>query len=409
MADPIVRTTNVLMLLKVETTEGVDASPAAADAFPFEEDGYSYNFPYKSEASNENNGTLVAGAPLIIGQPADISIKVRLKGANAAYSASVKPPHHTLLSIAGKRGLFTTGVSAQALTAGTVNTATLGASFSSVAQAYLGMPLIFTGVGAGAMPLVTGYTAGKVATLSDTFSPALTTTTNAAIPGNWTYAGTSPRDNASRITDHPSGTLYIYEDGTLLKFVGCRAVMDELAADTAKPGFATFKLKGIFAGKTDATMPSTAAIPGHSAPTLVQGVGGISGAFVLNRLGLPISKFSLKDASDLDSPDNPNTTYGFDAGQIGERTPMLTCDPLATLVATRDTLGQIAAFSQYTGAIRFLGAANNRLAITFPVIAPAEVNPGLRGKMRSEELSFRALDSGFDPQTRNSDMVLCFH
>ena len=409
MGDSIVRTTNVALLLKIETTEGVDASPTAADAFPFEEDDLSYNYPYKSEDSNEATGTLVAGAPIVVGQPFEVTIKVKLKGALAAYTASVKPPHHALLSIAGKRGLFTAAVSSAALAAGTVNSATLGAAFASVAQTYRGMPLNFGGVGAGAIPFITDYTAAKVATLTDTFSPALTTTTTAAIPANWTYAGTSPRDVASRPTDHPSGTLYIYEDGSLLKGFGMRASLDEISADTAKPGYAIFKLRGIFGGKTDAAIPSSLVIPGHSAPTLVQGLIGISGAFMLNRLGLPISKFSYKDASALDSPEDPNTAYGFGSGQIGERVPMLSCDPLMTQVATRDTISQIAAFSQYPGVIRFLGAQYNRIGITLPLVQPVEASPGKRGDKRSEEMMYRALDSGFDPVTRQSDSIICFH
>jgi hypothetical protein len=408
--DAVIDVSSVAILVKIETTEGVDAAPVAADAIPFEKDGYSYNYPFKHESSNEANGTKVAAAPLVVGQPADLSIKVRLKGANAAYTSSVKPPHHALLSISGKRGLFTTAVAAAALTAGSTTSATLGASFSSVAQTYRGMPLILSGAQfPGAMPFISDYTAGKVATLTDVFGSALGVTSNAAIPANWTYAGTSPRDPSSRLTDEPSGTVYIYEGGVLLKFVGCRGALDEFSADTAKPGFATFKLRGIFAGKVDASIPSGIATPAHSAPTLVQGLSGVSGAFMLNRLGLPISKFSYKEAVDLDSPEDPNTFYGFGPGQIGGREPMLTCDPLATLVATRDTLGQIAGFSQYPGVVRFLGAASNRIGITHPILQPVEVSPELRAKLRAETVMYRAIDSGFDPQTRNSDMILCFH
>lgn len=409
MADPIIRISNVAMLLALQSAEGVPATPTAADAFPFEIDGYSYNHPYASEASNEATGTLVAGAPLIIGQAADISIRVRLKGANAVYTSLVKPPHHTLFAIAGYRGLFTAAVSAAALAAGTTTSATLGTGFSSVANAYVGMPLILTGTAAGAQPLIIGYSAGKVATLSDEFSPALDATSSAAIPANWTYAGTSPKDGTARLADHPCGTLWLYEDGTLLKFTDCRAALDDLAADTAKPGFATFKLKGIFAGRTDAGIPDGIAVPAHSAPTLVQGPSGRSPAFSINRKALPISSFSIKDAAELDSPDNPNTQYGFDAGQIGGRVPMLSCDPLATLVATRDTLAAMAAVAQYPGAIRFLGQAGNRIAITLPKAQASDNQPGLRNKMRSEQNDYRLLDSGRDAQDRNTDKVICFY
>lgn len=405
----VIDITNSVWLAKVETTEGVDAGPTAADAFPFETDGYSYNSPFTAEASNEATGTKVAGAPLIIGQAADISIRVRLKGANAGYTSSVKPPHHALLTMAGWRGLFTAAVAAAALTAGTATSATLGASFSATARAYLGMPLIMSGVAAGAHPLVVEYTAGKLATLSDTFGTPLGVNSSAALPANWTYAGTSPQDADARLTDEPSGTLYLYEDGNLLKFVGCRGSMDDLAAETSKPGFATFRFTGIYGGTTTAAIPDGISLPAHSAPTLVQGPTGISPAFSLNRKPLSIASFSLKDAAELTSLEDPNTAYGFGAGQIGGRVPMLSCDPLKTHVAVRDTLADLAASAQFPGAIRFLGAAGNRIAITLPLVQTSKSDPGLRGKKRSEQNEYRLLDSGRDPQDRTSEKVLCFY
>lgn len=409
MTDTTLRLANVAMLLKVETTEGADASPTAADAFPFEEDGYSYNYPYRSEASNEANGSLAAGAPLVVGQPAEVSIRVRLKGANAGYTASVKPPHHALLSIAGLRGQFTAAVASAALTAGTTTSGTLGTGFGSTAQMYRGMPLIMTGgVGAGQVPYVSDYSAAKVATLTDQFGSVLTTATSTAIPANWTYAPTSPGSAAARATDHPSGTLYIYEDGTLHKFVGCRAVLDEGAADTAKPLFATFKLSGVYAGKSDAAIPSGISLPSQIAPTLVQGLSNLSPAFLVNRAQLPIAKMSLRLNGAIDSPEDPNTNYGFGYGQIGGRTAELSADPLATLLATRDALAAIAAGSQFPAVARFGTVANNRIGITFPLLTQVDAQPGARGRFRSEDLKWQALNPGQDANTRDNDFVICF-
>ncbi|MCZ4340576.1 hypothetical protein O4H52_03085 [Sphingomonadaceae bacterium G21617-S1] len=409
MAENIIRITNTAILVKVETTEGVDAAPVAADAIPFESNGYSYNLPYASEANNEATGSLVAGAPDMIGQPFEVSINVRLKGAAATYTSMIKPPHHALLSIAGYRGLFTAAVAAAALAAGTTTTATLGTGFSSTTRAYIGMPLIMSGVAAGATPLVIEYTSGKVATLSDLFGVALADTSSAAIPANWTYANTSPQDPTDRLTDHPAGTVYIYEDGTLIKGIAMRATLDDISASTAKAGFAVFKLKGIFGGKTDASIPDGIDVPAHSAPTLVQGPSGISPAFSLKRAGLAISSFSIKDQAGLESPDDPNTAYGFGPGLIGGRVPMLSCDPLARLVAVRDTLADLGGGAQYPGAIRFLGTAGNRIAITLPKVQQTGGQPGTRGDARSEQNDYRLLRTGVDAQSRDTDKVICFY
>ena len=410
MADPTIRRSNVAILMKIETTEGTDAAPTASDAITFEEDGYSYNYPYTSEDSNEATGSLAAGAPLIVGQPAQLSIRVRMKGANAGYTASIKPPHHVLFTMCGLRGLFTSAVSAAALTAGTATSATLGTGFGTTAQMYRGMPLILTGApAAGAVPFITDYTAGKVATLTDQFGSALSASNTAALPANWTYAPTSPKDVASRATDQPSATIYIYEDGTLHKFVACRGVPDELSADTAKPGFFTAKISGIYGGKSDASIPSGISLPGQLAPTLTQGLSNPSGAFLVNRYGLPISNMSLKLNSDVVSPEDPNTNYGFGAGIIQERKAQLTCDPLATLVATRDILSVLNSGSIFPAVARFGAVANNRWALTMPSVTPASADPTLRGTLRAETQVYQGLSNSQDANTRDTDFVLCFY
>lgn len=412
MADPTIRPSNVAMLFKIETTEGVDASPTTGDAIPFEVDGYSYNSPYRVEDSQEATGSLAASAPLVVGQPAEVSIRFRIKGVggSSAYSASIKPPHHALYAVCGWRGVFQAAVSAAALTAGTTTSATLGTGFGTTAQMYRGMPLVLSGSGApgtGQMPYVLDYTAGKVASLSDLFGTALSTATQAAIPANWTYAPTSPADATARGTDHPSGTLYLYEDGKLLKFTGLRGALD-IEGETARPGFGSVTLMGIFAGESDAAVPTGAYGVGHSAPLLAQGVGGLDAAFLVNRRGLAISRFSLASNAEMESPDDPNTAYGFGAGIIGPRRMELDCDPLATLVATRDTLGEIAGFSQYPALVRAGNQLRNRWALVHPVVQPVTATPGKRGILRSEELKLRALNPGRDSNARDGDAILVF-
>src|SRR5439155_1240656 len=109
-----------------------------------EEDSVQPGNPFRREASNEANGSLDAAAPLVVGQPYTFKFRFRIKGANAGYTSSVKPPHHQIFSAAGARGFFTAAVSAAALTAGSATTATLGTGFAGTAQLYKGMPLILS-------------------------------------------------------------------------------------------------------------------------------------------------------------------------------------------------------------------------------------------------------------------------
>lgn len=405
-----IRHRNVAMRFKIETTSGTDASPAAADAFPFEVDGYSYNAPYRSEASQEANGSLAAGAPLVVGQPAEVTIRVRLKGAGAGttYTSGVKPPHAALFEACGWRGLFNAAVAATALAAGTTTSATLASPFAATAEIYRGMPLqLAGGTSGGAIAHVSGYTAGRVATLADVFGSALTIATTAALPANWTYAPTSPVDAAARATDHPSGTLYIYEDGVLRKFVGCRGRM-ELAGEAARPGFATFTLMGIYAGRTDvARVVDTVAQ--HVAPVLAMGTGGVTPTVVVNRKQLAISQWSLTSNAQLESVDDPNTAYGFGTGEIAGRQHVLGLDPVETLVATRDTVAEIEAGSQYPGVLRFGSQAGNRWSLMAPLLQPQDMAPATRGIFRSEQLQLAALNPGQGPSTRDADTILCFY
>lgn len=405
-----IRIQNSAILFKIEAAEGVDAAPVAADAVPFFADSVSAPYPFSVEQSNEATGSLVSGAPLIIGQPATFTFRSPIKGAFQAYTALVKPALDPLFLAAGMKGVFTASVAAAALTAGGASQATLAAGFSNQAQAYRGMPLVLSGgPGAGRSTFITDYTAGRVATLADTFNPVLDNTTQAAIPANWTYAGTSPKTSAARLTDQPSGTLYHYEDGVLKKYTGCRVVVESIDGNTARPGSVTWRVVGVFQGQSDAAVPAGIALPAQSAPTLVQGVGNANPALLINRQGLPISSLRLQPQTQAENPDDPNTSYGFGSGILGGRTPNLVLDPLKTLIATRNTLANLAGGSLFPGMARFGSVANNRWAITFPRLIHAAAEEGTRGALRSENITYQALSPDVDPNGRDGDFIICFY
>ena len=411
MTDPVIRPGNGLLLIQLQSAEGTYATlSAATDVVPCETDSVEYNNPYKTEAANEANGSFVASAPLVLGQPATFTFRARVKGAGpgVTYTGSIKPPLHSALAACGWLGFFQASVSAAALAAGTVSSATLGAGGAATAQLYRGMPMVLTAApAAGRIPMISDYTAGKVATLTDLYGTALSASNTAAIPANWTYAGTSPVDAAARAAMHPCATIGWYEDGTLIQLGDCRGTVD-FDGDSARPGYATFNFTGIWLGRTDAAVPANPVYPAQSAPLLVQGAGTGPIAQV-NRRGMPISKWSLKNGSTLEMPEDPNTTIGFGSGQITDRVPVFEIDPLMTLVATRNALADIAAFSQYTAALQFGTVAGNRWALTLPQIQPTDSAPGKRGNLRSETIHYQALTPGKDNSLRDGDAILCFY
>ena len=98
------------------------------------------------------------------------------------------------------------------------------------------------------------------------------------------------------------------------------------------------------------------------------------------------------------------------AGQIVDRKSMLKVDPLATLVANRNTIADIGNGVTMPAVFRHGTQSGNRWALVVPLAQPAEVADGMRGKLRSEDLTLqcRKLD-GKDAVSRDTDRVLVFY
>ncbi len=407
--DPVIRPANGILLMALQSAEG---APATLDpllhAVPLEAGSFTYGNPFTTEAANESNGSYVGSAPLVVGQEVPLGFRSRVKGAGAGvtYTSSVKPPLHAPFSACGWRGQFTAAIAAAALTAGTTTTATLGTGYTGTAQLYFGMPLVLSvGPGAGQVPFVTDYTSGKLATLSDLLAE-LTTSTLAALPANWTYAGTSPADASARLTDHPCATVGWYEDGNLYQWQDVRGVVD-FEGQTARPGFAVFSMSGTYIGSSTAAMPTTAVIAAHSAPILTKGSGAAAAA-VIGRKELPISRWALRNGGALESVVDPNTPYGFGPSQVADRVPVFEADPLRTFVSTRDAVAEIAALATYPIALRFGQTAGNRWGMVMGQAQPVKADPEMRGKLRSDAMGWQALSPGRDAQGRDRDRAVVF-
>lgn len=409
--DPIIRPQNGLLLIGLQSAEGVAATlDPTLHAVPFVNGSFRKGVPFGAEDVNEVTGTLVGSAPLIVGQEVQFSFQTMIKGAGngVAYTSTVKPPLHAALSACGKRGQFTAAIAAAALTAGTTTTATLGTGYAATDDAYLGMPLILTGgTGAGMIPFVADYTAGRLATLTSASAVALSTATSAELPANWSYAGTSPRDVGSRATDHPCATVRYYEDGNLYEWVDVRGFVD-LEGQTARAGMANFTMSGTFNGSSQVAIPANAVVALHSAPTLQKGSASGHSVAVVNRKELAISRWALQNGGGLETIVDPNTPYGFGAGQVAGRSPTFTADPYRTLISTRDAIAEIQAANAYSGALRFGTQVGNRWGLTLPKIQPVGAEDGMRGNLRSDDMSWRALSEGRDSSLRDTDSIITF-
>lgn len=409
--DPIIRPQNGLLLIALQTAEDVAATPdPTLHAVPFVNGSFRKGVPFGSEDVNEVTGSLVGSAPLIVGQEVQFSFQSMIKGAGngVTYTSTVKPPLHAALMACGKRGQFTAAVAATALTAGTTTTATLGAPYAATDDAYLGMPLILTGGnGAGMIPFVADYSAARLATLTSASAVALSATTSAELPANWSYAGTSPRDVSSRATDHPCATVRYYEDGNMYEWINVRGFVD-MDGQVARAGMANFTMSGTFNGSSQVALPANAVVALHSAPVLQKGSASGHSVVLVNRKELAISRWALQNGGGLETIVDPNTPYGFGAGQVAGRSPVFTADPYRTLVGTRDAIAEIQAANTYSAALRFGTVAGNRWGLTLPMIQPVGAEDDMRGNLRSDNMSWRALNPGRDSSLRDGDSIITF-
>lgn len=371
----VMRSQNKLLLSKVESSEGVDAAPAASDdAIKCANLRVTYNG--RIITTDEHTGSLDSDAPLVGGMTLGVSCEVFLKGSGAAGTA---PEFDPLLLASGMSKTVTgTAVPAAAEACGaggTTTTAQLGSSASGTAQAYRGMPITLSEEVAGSS-FITDYTAGKIATLTDTFA-AIDADTKYQIPVNVRY---SPSSGSI-----PSLTHYVYQDGKLLKVGGSRGRW-RLALNAGGEARLFFEFTGILLeSPTDVAVPSTPVFD-DSQPIVFK-----NSVFKLNRTATPIQSLTLDWGNTLTNPDNPNKLEGFDPAIITKRDVTGSINPLAALVADRDALSDFRAGTQRIIHARLGATAGNRVGVTIPAAQYTGYGEGDREGAMTEELAFKAV------------------
>lgn len=337
------------LLVKVETSEGVDAAPSAStDAILCE--NVRINLSPNVIETNEHTDSLDPSDPIVGGTSVVLEFDVWLKGSGAA---ATPPEWGELLKICGFAETITSTAvpaSAEALAAGaSAVQATLGASAAGTAQAYRGMPISFSS-GVTLASFIWDYSAAKLAKLTDTASGVLTTSSNYQIPVNVLYLPAS-----SSIS---SGTLWFYNDGILYKLTGGRGNVS-FDLTSGGPAKMSVRLMAMFGSKTDTSLVT---------PTLDQTVKPIwkAGAFTINSVAAALGSLTMDLGGQLVQPDNPNAAEGFDPAVITRRNPKGTMNPYETLVGTRDIMADFRAQTKRPLHARLGASAGNRLGFTIP-------------------------------------------
>lgn len=342
-------TRRAAVLFKIESSEGVDASPSAgSDGVLVEAPRLTFN-PNVID-TNEVTPSLDPADKIVGGMSVGFEFDIYLKGSGAA---GTPPEWGKVLKCCGFAETITASAvpaSPEALASGaSAVQCTLGASATGTSELYLGMPVNFSSTVSGTS-FIWDYSAAKLTKLTDTLGANLTTSTDYQIPINVLYLPAS-----SSIS---SATIWFYQDGTLYKLTGCRGnVAFNLQA--GGPCKAHFSFMGQFESKIDAALP-TVTYDGTRPPVWKNGV------FSINSVAAAASAFSLDMGGKIAQPDNPNALEGFDPAVITARAPQGSISPKETLVATRDIMADFRAQTKRPIHARFGSTAGNRFALTIP-------------------------------------------
>jgi len=385
----LLRARNAALLAKIEAVEDTPETPSASvDAIKAE--NISITYSTDQIQTNEATGSLDGSGPIPVGTSVSITFDFLMRGSG---TAGVEPEVTALMKACAWSETITAAaipVAAEAATAGSATTATLGASFAATAQLYRGMPLTLTVNPATAVtPFISDYSpdgASKVATLTDTFSPVLDGTTECQIPPNVLYTPAS--DSV------PSTTMEFYQDGVQTILAGCRGA-PVFNVQTRDVGRISFTFQGRFVSQADVAVP-TATYDDTRPPPF------IDAAMNLNRTCVALQNFSIDVGNNVVNTPDPCAEEGYGPAQITSRNMTGAIDPNKTLVGTRDVLTDMKAATEQLIHARWGSVSGNRLAVTVPAALWTGLSQGDRDGILTDEIAFF-------PSGQDSGAFICFY
>lgn len=276
-----------VVLFKLETTYGVDASPAAAtDAIETRNCSLT---PLELTKVEQNVDTPMMGhqAELPVNAKVLLSFDVALTGSGAAGTA---PAWSKLMRACYMSSTAFTPAHTATATAGAASTITLGATASAVNDTYNGFTIKITGgAGSGQSRVISGYVgATKIATVSEAWTTPPDNTSVYSIAAQVVHALVS--------SAFESATIYVNYDGNLHKMLGVRGDW-EIKLDGAGIPVISFSFTGLYGGVTDVAVPSNVSYSAWKTPLPVNNVN--TGDFRLHGFAAPLYSLSVKGGGEI--------------------------------------------------------------------------------------------------------------
>jgi hypothetical protein len=394
------RSRNQYLLGKVQSAEGVEASPTpASDAIRAIGPQFTPNLAQVS-TDDEVTGSLSSAAPLPAGGTG--GIKFGLNAGSVATPGTNAPE----VGVALRGCSFSETKTAAAVTgtaqAGGAQSITLAVGASAVTDAYKGMVIRLTGgTGTGQVNVISAYNGTtKVATVAVPWANLPTgvvpdVTSAYSLDANVIYKPVS--------TNPEYITWWAYQNNNDTSANSRRRrVMDSQGTfsfsinprDLAKFAF-TF-MGTIPANPDDVAAPSTPTYSSAAREAFLSAQSYLGGASV------KFNAFSLDLGGQVQQFDDPSSAFGYDSAQITTRKPTGRIVPNKELLSTRDLFNDWKTGTPRDLWLRWGSAAGKRVSLYLPALTYTDNQEGDVRGFATEAIPFQAAGN-------DAEMYWCFH
>jgi hypothetical protein len=376
------------ILSKIETTYGVDPTPAATlDALLMS--NLTVSPMAMTLAQRQNVKAYMGNNPSVLAAIyATVGFDIEMAGSG---TAGTPPAYDELLRACALSATTLAAPSTGTATAGSVGSITLGAGASAVDGAYAGMTIYTTGgTGTGQSAVIASYTgATKIALLTAPLAVVTDATTVYNIPAQVIYKPVS--------SVLESTAFYCNVDGIRHLMLGARGTVSMKASAQGIPMF-SFMFTGLYTTPTDVAIPAVT-LTQFAAPLAINNT---------NTTNLNISGFTAGVASDF-SFDLANTVVfrslvgGTENVVLTDRKPVGSVTFEATTVAAKDWWTLMKSVTLGVFSVTHGTVAGNKVKIDAPNQQLTQPSYGDK-----DGITMITLKQDFIPVNGNDEIVLCF-
>lgn len=369
--------------LGIEVQSALDAfnPPDTSDLMPVA--NLTFNETAVTVENPEYTGTIHKQGDIVAGSNVTLSFDVMLRppGGVSVPAADTYLPGRVMRAckFSEQRQATAIPVSPEAATSGTTTGMTLGAGAAGTADLYKGLAVRLSGKASNALPralsAIKSYTAGKVATLPETFGGAYS--------GNYQIVPQLAYVRDVSETDAPALSIKLWLDGSRYDLINMAVTSWEASVPTSTRDQANIPVIRV---TMSGTVYATADEPSPTIPAL----GSIplfkDGELWVANKSVGGSSLSINMAARAASPPNPNKADGSDAPELVEVKPTVSLNLNKYLKATFDPRALAIAQSYHSIWARWGYTAGNMVSLLVTDARFSFPNPDVGGDFVTENI-----------------------